>query len=97
MQRMWLVCGRWVGLAMADDEMQQIERAVAAIHAQLAGRSPEIQGAILADLVATHLVGHPSVLREEMLQLFVATVRKLIPINHRSLFGDAGHPSDPLQ
>jgi len=52
----------------------------------LAGRPAEIQGAVLADLLATWLIGHrvpgdpeaQAAMREELLQLHIATVRKLV-------------------
>lgn len=59
----------------------------------LAGHGPEVQGAVLADLLATYLAGHfvaegeddnpaqTADLREQLLQLHVAAVRTLIPVN----------------
>lgn len=58
-----------------------------------AGVTPEIVGAVLADLLATLLAGHivdgdPKAtrqLRKEMLQFHIAQVRQLIPINERAI------------
>jgi hypothetical protein len=55
----------------------------------LAGRGPEIQGAVLADLLATWLAGHIKVgdpeetdaMRGELLAMHIDGVRSLIPIN----------------
>jgi hypothetical protein len=55
----------------------------------LAGRSPELQGEVLADLLAIWLAGHiapgdPAAtceMREHLLAMHVDEVRELIPIN----------------
>ena len=57
----------------------------------LAGKESGIQGAVLADLLAIWLAGHTIIgdpeatarLRDEILQLHIATVRELIPENAR--------------
>jgi hypothetical protein len=60
----------------------------------LRGRDPQVQGAILADLVATWLAGHMmrpperddaaiNALREAMLADWLDTVRRLIPVNEK--------------
>jgi hypothetical protein len=54
----------------------------------LAGRGPFVQGAALADLVAMYLAGHAPELREEVLALHVAAVRKLVPVNAAMLRGE---------
>lgn len=58
----------------------------------MGGLDPNLQGAVLADLVATWLAGHTgesqravNQLREELLELHVEFVRKLIPVNERKL------------
>jgi len=58
----------------------------------LAGRSPEVQSAALADLIAYLLAGMPPPLRPEMRAMFIQLVDDLIPQNERELFGDLGHP-----
>jgi hypothetical protein len=64
------------------------------VSAALGGLDPGLQGAVLADLVATWLAGFtgdkPAAvdrLREELLALHVDTVRELIPINEARLIG----------
>lgn len=45
----------------------------------LAGHPPEVQGAVLADLLATWLAGHnPPELREDLLRLHLRTVRQML-------------------
>jgi hypothetical protein len=68
-------------------------KAVAAIVGRikplLAGHPPEMQGAVLADLLATWLAGHTVTgdqaatdrLREEMLAMHVELMRPLIAVN----------------
>jgi hypothetical protein len=60
------------------------------IREMLAGKPPEVTGAILADLLAMYLAGHigdgdetTEGLRELMLQVHVEAVRKLIPVNYK--------------
>src|SRR5262249_24071679 len=56
---------------------------------ELAGHSPNVQGAILADLLAMWLVDHflpgdeaaTAMLREDMLKMHVKQVRRLVEIN----------------
>lgn len=54
---------------------------------ELAGKHPAIQGAVLADLLATWLAGHPSEVREELLQVHLANVRTLVPVNEAIING----------
>jgi hypothetical protein len=62
------------------------------VSAALAGKDPQLQGAVLADLVATWLAGFTGELagdvakvREELLALHAETVRALIPVNERKM------------
>lgn len=52
----------------------------------LAGHSPQIQGAVLADLLSVFIAGHHPSLREEILALHIETVRALVPETERELF-----------
>jgi hypothetical protein len=67
-----------------DPQMRDVAEAIDAIRPHLAGRPPEIQGAVLAELLATYLAGYQGnaaeALREELLAHHVATVRELIPV-----------------
>jgi hypothetical protein len=53
-----------------------------------AGQGPDVQGAALAELVALHIACHvvqgdevqTAQMREVMLELFVGTVKKLVPV-----------------
>lgn len=65
---------------------------VKAISAVLVGKPPEIQGAVLADLLAMWLAGHPSFARDEVLAQHIELVLELIEPNEKILFGEAGHP-----
>lgn len=60
------------------------------IHPMLAGIGPALQGAVLADLLATWIAGHPPGVREEMLTFHLGMVRKLIPVNARAIAARAG-------
>ena len=65
--------------------VQEIMGRAETIWPMLAGLGPDVQGAVLADLVATWIVGHQGEgvarLREELLGLHIALVRGLVPIN----------------
>ncbi len=65
-----------------------VEAIITAIRPLLAGRPPEVQGAVLADLTATWLASHFSTdanktvaLREQLLVMHIEFVRRLIPLN----------------
>lgn len=65
----------------------EIDALVEAIKPILAGQEAGIQGAVLSDLVATHLAGHfahgkkqTAKLRSTLLSLHISTVRRLIPV-----------------
>jgi hypothetical protein len=72
------------------------EKLVQSIRPLLAGRSPQTQGAALADLLAIWLAGHvvegnpaeTDTLRDELLEAHIEAVRRLIPINSRQIHGD---------
>jgi hypothetical protein len=72
-------------------EIEEFEALAVAIAPLLAGHPPEVIGAVLADLTATLIAGHSSLdsteeterVREEMLQLFIKTVRALVPHNEK--------------
>jgi hypothetical protein len=57
---------------------QQITNRIAPL---LAGHPPEVQGIVLADLVATFVAGHPPALRADTLDLLFDCARALIPCN----------------
>jgi hypothetical protein len=68
---------------------REITRAVERIRPILAGQPPEIQGAVLADLLAIWLAGHhvagderaTQALRAEMLAAHLQGVAELVPVN----------------
>jgi hypothetical protein len=59
----------------------------------LAGHDPELQGAVLADLLAMWLVGHPPIVRESVLRIHIQFARDLVAPNEKLMFGDKGYPS----
>jgi len=67
-----------------------VQEIVERIKPELAGKPPEIQGAVLCDLLAIFLAGHPPEppeLREEVLSMHIETMRKLVDWYD----GEAGH------
>ena len=73
---------------------EKVERIARAIKPHLAGISPEMQSAVLADLMAMYLAGHPDFVRQNLMRLFVDLVWKLMPVNEKLIFGDDGHPQN---
>ena len=69
---------------MTDDAAEAIELAKQ-IAPLLHGKGPDIQGATLADLVATFLAGHNPKLRELQEALWMDSMHKLIPVNEAML------------
>ncbi len=74
---------------MTDDEKaalsQEMCRAIAPI---LAGKPPEVQSACLADLAAMYVAGFlPAGIRDGVLDMHVALIRQLVPINAAQIHG----------
>ena len=73
------------------DDVKEVEFIVKAASGLLHGRSGQVQGAALADLLAMWLAGHLILgdpkktkrLREEMIAAHLKTVRAMIEINYR--------------
>ena len=76
-----------------DDRAQALSRLMRGF---LAGQGPGIQGAVLADLMSLWLAGHNPALREAFFTDWIDTVRKLVPVSEKEIFGEAGFP-DQLQ
>lgn len=78
---------------MTDPRVDAVRLAVEKIHPILAGKGREVQGAVIADLLASWLAGHQAVEegidieveRERVLTAFLAFVRQLIPINEKAI------------
>lgn len=78
---------------MTDDEqVADVERTVKAIKPMLAGKGPNVQSAILADLLALHIAGHAPSIRDAVLAIHLELVEHLVKINEAMLFGGRGHP-----
>jgi hypothetical protein len=77
-----------------DPEIERMAREASSISAQieplLHGRGPELQGAVLADLLAMFIAGHHPGLREEILQMHIGAVRGLIPVCEAQIFEQHG-------
>jgi hemolysin-activating ACP:hemolysin acyltransferase len=67
------------------------------VHPILAGQSPQVQGAVLADLLATWLAGHAPQIRKLVLTHHIDMMMPLIEVNERIIFGDDGHPAGRVQ
>lgn len=60
----------------------QVNQLIEQIMPILAGQPPEVQGAVLADLMATYLAGYPEHIRANVTKLHLMTVAMLIPANY---------------
>jgi hypothetical protein len=69
-----------------------VQNISASVQKKLAGKGPDVQGAVLADLLSMWLAGHHLDLRDELLHFHVDKVRDLVPLSEREIFGQAGHP-----
>lgn len=65
-----------------------VDALVEQIRPLLGSKPPELQSAVLADLLAIFLAGHHPLIREEALRRHVETARALIEPNERELFPD---------
>jgi len=75
---------------MIDDEpdavlYRQSGELVKEIGAILAGKPVDVQGAVLVELLAMFIGGHAPPIREEILELHVATVRAIVPTVEQEL------------
>lgn len=68
--------------------VSKAEYIVSRIKPLLAGLGPEVQGMVIADLLATYLVGHHPALREEQLAMLVDCARALVAPNEAEIFSD---------
>jgi hypothetical protein len=64
----------------------------ARIKPMLKGKGPEMQGAVLAELVATWLAGHHPALRDVTLSMWLDTVKDLVSPCEDEIFGGGPRP-----
>lgn len=62
------------------------------IRPQLAGNNPALVGSVLLDLVSIWIAGHHPALREEVLQIWLAAVRKMVPVSEAEIFPNGKPP-----
>jgi hypothetical protein len=85
-------------MGTVDDDTAMVMARVNNIRPMLAGLRPEVQGAVLCDLLAMWLAGHidPSSarrtkkFRERLLRIHVTKVRELISVNEQILMARWG-------
>lgn len=79
-----------------DARLDLIHRITTECRQHLRGHPPEIQGAILADLMSMFVAGHAPSLRETLLEQLLETICGLVPINEAIMFEGKGHPEKAL-
>ena len=75
------------------DDLETVRTLLNDISSLLAGKPPQVQGAVLADLLARWLAGHIDLdsssktdkLREEILREHLDVIRKLVPVNAKTI------------
>ena len=70
----------------------EVDALVDVIKGLLRGQGPELQGAALCDLVSMFFAGHHPALRQEAIEVWIKTMRELIPVNEAALFAHYGKP-----
>ena len=78
---------------VADSTVERAHQVAETIRPMLAGHGPDVQGAVLVQLVALHLAGHPPEMRSRLMALHITCVREMVPVVECELFGPAGHPA----
>lgn len=78
---------------MSEDRAYQALEIIDRIKPLLAGHPPEVQGAVLADLLALWLAAHNSDARAGVLDAHLNGVIQLVELNEQTLFGGR-HPFD---
>jgi hypothetical protein len=78
--------GAWLDAATQDKAGSN------GVQKKLAGKGPDVKGAVLADLLSVWLAGHHPDLRDELLHFHIDRVKQLVPLSEREIFGHEGHP-----
>lgn len=60
----------------------------------LTGLRPDVQGAILVELVSTYFAGHPPAIRHEIITHFMGAVQEMIPLQDAWASQDQPKPPD---
>jgi hypothetical protein len=76
----------------ASDDAWATLKVVEIIRPFLAGRHPAVQSAILGELLATWLAGHPPEVRKDILSDHIDLVLGLVPLCEKAYIGETGHP-----
>lgn len=76
-----------------NEAVQRARLLIEKVRPLFANQGPEVQGPALVELVALFVAGHAPQERDALLTLHVDTVRTLVPVIERELFGPAGHPA----
>jgi hypothetical protein len=76
-----------------DPQLKRVYEITMQCRGHLRGNEPEIQGAVLADLVATFLAGHAPALRDAAYERLVEWIQPLVQVNEALMFKGKGHPA----
>jgi hypothetical protein len=73
-----------------DQQALRIRAISQVVRPLLHGHPPEVQGAVLADLLSLFIAGHHPALREEILQEHIKIVRELVGPSEAEIFEQRG-------
>ena len=75
-----------------DVDAADVDRIVEAIRPIIGGKPPQIQGAVIADLLSIFIAGHHPLIRDQVMKETVDCARSLIEPNVHLLFPDGPPP-----
>lgn len=73
--------------SLIDQLTEQSNEIVDQIRPLLAGKLPQLQGIVVAELTAIWLAGHAPELRDDLIRMQDAAVRELVTLWHERLRG----------
>lgn len=71
-----------------DQRVEQILAVADRIKPMLHGLGPDVQGAVLCELLSYWVAGHEPKMRKPVLKHFLSVLRELVEVNEQILFGD---------
>jgi 2,3-bisphosphoglycerate-independent phosphoglycerate mutase len=77
----------------ADQQARLVDQMTARMKEMLSGFPPELQGAMLADLIAIWLVGHAPQIRQYLYREHAKMIWPLVNANEKIIFKGKGHPA----
>jgi hypothetical protein len=77
---------------MTEEEVRRAQALGTLIKPMLHGHGPDVQGALLADMVSLWIAGHNPVIRAEVWANWARLVHQMVPASEQELYGNLGFP-----